>query len=119
MENMNVEVNNGGVYINSKPVMEYSFTINDIKIKLPKEEFQELIKQLSSKINEDYNSMIAVEKIYYKRVKRLEELRDKILRLVFGEDFRDGFLIERKCEDFDDKLLDDLLEDYKNVLGLT
>lgn len=115
---MGVKILNGGNYIGGRPVIEYRMVINDVTIGLTKEDFQELTKELGVQLHQDYEDLIRVENRYKKQLEDMKSLREKLLRLLYGNDYNDGWLIRKDLGKMDEKILDELIEEHGRNLGM-
>lgn len=113
-----IKVLNGGQYFNGKPIPEYRICIDGISINLPKERFEELTEKLGSKIKEDYKKMLEVDKKYENKIERLKEIKDKLLTILYGAEYKtDGWLIKGDPKEIDERI-SNLVEEYGKDLGL-
>ena len=115
---MGVRILNGGTYLGGRPVIDYRIIINDVTIGLTKEDFGELTKELGTKLQEDYATLLNADEKYKNQLDDLRFLREKLLRLLYGDDFEDGWLIRKDFNEMDSEVLDQLIEDHGRNLGL-
>lgn len=114
MENIEVKTTR---YLGCNPNFEYTISINNIEIKLDKDDFNSLIDGLSDKLSQEHKITMDMAEKNENKAKKLKLLINEVRNCFYNTD-EDGSFYQMKTEkEIDIKELEDKICDLDRILG--
>ena len=106
-------------YLNGMPNLDYSITINGVRISLTKEDFAELTKEIGEAVSRDYLKAKEVKDKYDFNIEKIQELRKDIISVFWDgdQDDFDSMFFKKTVDEIDQDRLFDVLKKHNNFLG--
>jgi len=114
---MSVEIKEGH-YLGGMPAFDHRIEINGVTIGLSREDFAELADKIDKKVGEDYAKALQIYNKWSRGLDTARELKKDITELFWHVEEDSDYLFKKAAKEINIDDISNVLEKYKNFLGL-